>query len=234
MSGLTVEDLRITLGSQSVLRGVWLQVPERGIVCVLGSNGVGKTTLMRSICGIYRGAQGVVRWQDRPLLGLKPHQIMQAGVAQAPEGRHIFPTMTVGENLRVAASGDAFEHVLELFPVLRERWRQRAGSLSGGEQQMLCIGRALMGRPELLLLDEPSLGLAPRLVSAIFELIARIREQGIAVLLVEQNARAALRVADFAYVMEGGRVVLEGPAAEIATERRVVDAYLGSSKETAA
>ena len=233
MSGLVVEDLRITLGSQSVLRGISLGVPERGIVCVLGSNGVGKTTLMRTICGIYRGAQGTVRWQDRSLLGLKPHQIMQAGVAQAPEGRHIFPTMTVGENLRVAARTDSFDHVLDLFPILRERWRQRAGSLSGGEQQMLCIGRALMGRPKLLLLDEPSLGLAPRLVSAILELVVRIREQGIAVLLVEQNARAALHVADFAYVMEGGRVVLEGPAAEIATERRVVDAYLGSFKETA-
>ncbi len=234
MSGLEIEDLRITLGSQAVLRGVSLAVPEGGIVCVLGSNGVGKTTLMRTISGIYHGATGAIRWRGQSLLGLKPHVIVQRGVAQAPEGRHVFATMTVGENLRVAAAGGDLEHVLTLFPILRERWRQRAGALSGGEQQMLCIGRALMAAPRLLLLDEPSLGLAPRLVTAIFELIARIRTQGIAVLLVEQNARAALAIADHAYVLEGGRVVLGGPAAEIAQERRVMDAYLGTDKGKAA
>jgi branched-chain amino acid transport system ATP-binding protein len=237
MTGLSIEDLRLTLGSQSILRGISLTVPEHGIVCVLGSNGVGKTTLMRTISGIYHSAQGALRWQGQSLLGLAPHRIVGLGIAQAPEGRHIFATMTVGENLRVGtAKGGTGEldRVLALFPILRDRWRQRAGSLSGGEQQMLCIGRALMARPHLLLLDEPSLGLAPRLVTTILDLIARIRDQGIAVLLVEQNARAALGIADHAYVLEGGRVVIEGPASDIAKERRVVDAYLGSDKGKAA
>lgn len=234
MSGLAIGDLRIALGGQAVLRGVTLAVPEGGIACVLGGNGVGKTTLMRTVSGIYRGAAGAISWQGRSLLGLRPHEIVARGVAQAPEGRHIFATMTVGDNLRTGAHGGALEDVLAMFPVLRARWRQRAGSLSGGEQQMLCIGRALMARPRLLLLDEPSLGLAPRLVSTIFDLVARIRAQGITVLLVEQNARAALAIADHAFVLEGGRVVLEGPAADMARERRVIDAYLGSDRGKAA
>ena len=235
MSGLVVEDLRLTLGSQAILRGLTLRVPENGIACVLGSNGVGKTTLMRTISGIYHGASGVLSWKGTSLLGRAPHEIVRLGIAQAPEGRHIFATMTVGENLRVGAADKAeLERVVALFPILRDRWRQRAGSLSGGEQQMLCIGRALMARPKLLLLDEPSLGLAPRLITTILDLIARIRTQGIAVLLVEQNARAALGIADHAYVLEGGRVVLEGPAQDIAGERRVVDAYLGSNRGKAA
>lgn len=228
--------LRLAIGGQPVLTGVSLAVPQRGIVCVLGSNGVGKTTLMRTISGIYRDAAGELRLNGEEILNLAPHDIVARGVSQAPEGRHVFPNMTVGENLRVGATTRAareaaadLDRVLTLFPLLKERFRQKAGSLSGGEQQMLCIGRAMMARPSLLLLDEPSLGLAPLVVRRIFELIARIRAEGTSVLLVEQNARAALHIADHAYVMEGGRTVLDGPAGDIAREERVAATYLGGA-----
>jgi branched-chain amino acid transport system ATP-binding protein len=233
---LSAADLSVSIGAQIVLQGVSLTVRRRGIVCVLGSNGVGKTTLMRTISGIYHRASGRLLLDGRDILNLPPHDIVRRGIAQAPEGRHVFPNMTVGENLRVGAvarpaskTAADLERVLALFPLLGERFRQKAGSLSGGEQQMLCIGRAMMARPLLLLLDEPSLGLAPRMVRTIFELIARIREEGTSVLLVEQNARAALQVADHAYVMEGGRTVLDGPAKDIAREERVMAAYLGGA-----
>jgi branched-chain amino acid transport system ATP-binding protein len=232
---LHVAELMVMIGAQTVLRQVHLEVPDGAVVCVLGSNGVGKTTLMRAISGIYRNARGTIRFAGRDIINLSPHEIVALGVSQAPEGRHIFPTMTIAENLRVgggararSAMAEDMEHAFSLFPVLRERFRQKAGSLSGGEQQMLCIGRAMMARPRLLLLDEPSLGLAPKMVQLIFDLIGRIREGGTSILLVEQNARAALRISDYAYVMEGGRTVLEGPAAEIAQERRVAEAYLGA------
>ncbi len=232
---LHVADLEVAIGAQTVLRQVHLEVADGAIVCVLGSNGVGKTTLMRAISGIYRNARGTIRFGGRDIINLAPHEIVALGVSQAPEGRHIFSSMTIGENLRVGAgnrAGDAMaqdmEHVFSLFPILRQRFRQKAGSLSGGEQQMLCIGRAMMARPRLLLLDEPSLGLAPKMVQLIFDLVGRIRAGGTSILLVEQNARAALRISDYAYVMEGGRTVLEGPAAEIAQERKVAEAYLGA------
>ncbi len=233
---LEIGRLQVAIGAQTVLRGLDLRVRAGGIVCVLGSNGVGKTTLMRTISGIYRNATGSVRFAGQDILNRSPHEIVAAGISQAPEGRHIFPTMTVAENLRVGArrhtatqQAEDSERIFALFPVLRQKLRQWAGSLSGGEQQMLCIGRAMMARPRLLLLDEPSLGLAPKLVRLIFDLIARIREGGTAILLVEQNARAALRVSDHAYVMEGGRIALEGPAADIAGEQRVAEAYLGGT-----
>ncbi len=233
---LSVTDLSVPIGAQTVLQGVSLAVPRQGIVCVLGSNGVGKTTLMRTISGIYRNATGQVQLDGQDILNLAPHEIVRRGVSQAPEGRHVFANMTVGENLRVGAvirpareTAADLERVMTLFPRLRERFRQKAGSLSGGEQQMLCIGRAMMARPALLLLDEPSLGLAPMIVRMIFELIQRIRAEGTSVLLVEQNARAALHVADHAYVMEGGRTVLDGKAADVAREGRVMAAYLGGA-----
>ena len=233
---LEVAGLQVPIGAQTVLRGIDLRVARGGIACVLGSNGVGKTTLMRALSGIYRNATGTVRFAGRDILNRPPHEIVAAGISQAPEGRHIFAAMTVAENLRVGAGArprreqaEDAERIFALFPVLKQRTGQWAGSLSGGEQQMLCIGRAMMARPRLLLLDEPSLGLAPRLVRLIFDLIARIREGGTAILLVEQNARAALRVADHAYVMEGGRIVLDGPAATVAGEKRVADAYLGGA-----
>jgi branched-chain amino acid transport system ATP-binding protein len=233
---LAVEDVVVRLGQQTILDRVSLTVPQRGIAAVLGSNGVGKTTLMRAISGIYRVASGRIRLLGEDIANRPPHRIVAAGLAQAPEGRQIFSSMTVAENLRLGAAharraaGDGeLERVLSLFPVLRERYGQRAGSLSGGEQQMLTIGRALMAQPTLLLLDEPSLGLAPKLVRQIFDLIASIRAAGTAILLVEQNARAALRIADEAFVMDAGRVVLAGSAAELAGDERVRAAYLGVS-----
>ncbi len=234
---LRVAGLHVPIGAQTVLRGIDLQVPAGGIVCVLGSNGVGKTTLMRTISGVYRNATGTVRLAGQDILNRAPHEIVAAGISQAPEGRHIFPSMTVAENLRVGAGRRSraeqavdTDRIFTLFPVLKQKFRQWAGGLSGGEQQMLCISRAMMARPRLLLLDEPSLGLAPRLVRLIFDLVARIRDGGTAILLVEQNARAALRVSDHAYVMEGGRMVLDGPAAAVAGEARVAEAYLGGGR----
>ena len=231
---LEIRDLRVSMGQQSILQGVSLDVPAGGIVTVLGSNGVGKTTLMRAISGVYKVGGGDIRLDGKPITNLPTHDIVRLGVCQAPEGRQIFSSMTVLENLRLGAgprSGREYEEDLErivgLFPRLKERFTQKAGSLSGGEQQMLCVGRALMGRPRLLLMDEPSLGLAPKLVRQIFDLVAMIRETGTAILLVEQNAKAALRVADQAYVMESGRVVLQGSAAELAEDPRIRAAYLG-------
>ncbi|WP_448203173.1 ABC transporter ATP-binding protein [Azospirillum sp. sgz302134] len=222
------------MGAQPILQGVSLDVPAGGIVTVLGSNGVGKTTLMRAISGVYRTTGGDIRLDGKPITGLPTHDIVRLGICQAPEGRQIFSSMTVLENLRLGAGSrggreydEDLERMLTLFPRLRERLTQKAGSLSGGEQQMLCVGRALMGRPRLLLMDEPSLGLAPKLVRQIFDLVAMIRETGTAILLVEQNAKAALRVADQAYVMESGRIVLQGSAAELAEDPRIRAAYLG-------
>jgi branched-chain amino acid transport system ATP-binding protein len=228
---LEVKDLVVRMGPQTILSGVSLHVPEGGIVTVLGSNGVGKTTLMRTLSGVYRATSGSITLRGEDITALPSHAIVARGLAQAPEGRQIFGAMTVAENLRLGAIGEMdqalLERVLTLFPILRDRYRQRAGSLSGGEQQMLCVGRAMMARPKLLLMDEPSLGLAPKLVKQIFDLVATIRADGTPVLLVEQNARAALRVADHAYVMDGGRIVLEGAARALAEDERVKAAYLG-------
>jgi branched-chain amino acid transport system ATP-binding protein len=233
---LKVDGLVVRMGAQQILGGVSLVVPERGVVTVLGANGVGKTTLMRTISGVYRASAGSIALAGEPIASLPPHRIVAKGLAQAPEGRQVFSAMSVRENLVLgggALRGHAFDRaldeVLQRFPVLRERLPQQAGSLSGGEQQMLCIGRALMSRPRLLLLDEPSLGLAPKIVKQIFDLVASIRAGGTAILLVEQNVRAALKVADYGYVMEGGRFVLEGPAAQLRDDPRVRDAYLGGA-----
>ena len=231
---LEVRDLSVGIGGLSILRGVSLAVPAGSIVCVLGANGVGKTTLMRTLSGIWAPTSGSIRFGGEEIGGLPSHRIVALGLAQAPEGRQIFGAMTVAENLALGGARLApperaaeQERVLAMFPILRERFRQKAGSLSGGEQQMLCIGRALMARPKLLLLDEPSLGLAPRLVGQIFDLITQIRTQGTPILLVEQNARAALAIADEAHVMEAGRIALSGTGAELAADPRVAAAYLG-------
>lgn len=229
---LTVNGLEVTLGDLPILRGISLTVPRQGIVTVVGANGVGKTTLMRALSGLYPIRQGRIELDGQSIAGLPAHKIVQAGLGQAPEGRQIFAAMSVRENLRLGALGDKqatymLPQVLALFPLLAERLKQAAGSLSGGEQQQLCIARALMSQPKLLLLDEPSLGLAPKLVSQIFTLLTRIREQGTAILLVEQNARAALNIADHAYVVEGGKITLEGSGQALAQDERVKAAYLG-------
>ncbi|WP_452029222.1 ABC transporter ATP-binding protein [Azospirillum palustre] len=227
---LSIADLHVAMGPQEILHGVRLDVPEGAIVAVLGSNGVGKTTLMRTVSGIYRAKQGAITFRGQPIANMPAHRIVQLGLSQAPEGRQIFSNMNVRENL-VLGGGDVglgeLDRVLAMFPILSERLRQNAGSLSGGEQQMLCIARALMRRPSLLLLDEPSLGLAPKIVAQIFDLIGRIRAEGVSILLVEQNARAALRIADHAAVLEDGRIVLSGPADQLRDDPRIAEAYLG-------
>jgi branched-chain amino acid transport system ATP-binding protein len=234
VSLLAVDGLVVRLGGRSVLSAVSVKVPEGGLVTILGRNGVGKTTLLRTVSGLYRPHAGTISLAGVEIGGMAPHQVVRAGVAQAPEGRQLFGDMAVIENLRAGAlhlsSADfarRVEYVGTLFPIVAERRNQPAGSLSGGEQQMVCIARSLMGSPRVLLLDEPSLGLAPKMVARIFDLIASIRAAGVAVLLVEQNARVALRTADYAYVLDQGRIALEGPAHELAGDERVVAAYLG-------
>jgi branched-chain amino acid transport system ATP-binding protein len=232
---LAIEDLHVSYGSIAAVKGVSLHVKRGEIVTLIGSNGAGKSTTLRTISGLLRPKRGTLTFDGSSLTGMSGHQIVAAGICHSPEGRRIFPRMTVGENLDLGAflrndnvevAADK-ERMLELFPRLRERIAQKAGTLSGGEQQMLAVARALMGRPKLLLLDEPSMGLAPVLVDLIFDTIQTIRDQGVTVLLVEQNALAALRIADYAYVLESGSLKLTGPAKELAKDDEVVRAYLG-------
>jgi len=227
-------------GRLTVLRGVSLSVQERQIVAVLGSNGAGKTTLLRTIMGYISGQpdKGTVEVMGHRVNGWDPEDVARLGVAYIPEGRGIFPELTVAENLALGAYtrrdggvGEDLKRMADLFPVLRERPRQVAGSLSGGEQQMLAIARALVMRPRLLMLDEPSLGLAPLVVQEIFRIIGEVHAAGTAILLVEQNARMALEVAHWGYVLEGGRIVLEGPAARLRENPNVQELYLGISQE---
>jgi len=233
---LEVEDLHVSYGRIRALQGVSLAVPEAAVVALIGANGAGKSTLLRAISGIVRPRQGAVRFLGENLVGLPVHQIVRRRVVHVLEGRGMLARMTVLENLRLGGftrRGEAdlateLERVWELFPRLRERRGQLAGSLSGGEQQMLAIGRAMMARPRLLMLDEPSLGLAPLLVREIFRIIPRLITEGTAVLLVEQNARMALQCAAHAYVLQTGRVVLSGRAAELLVAPEVQRAYLGA------
>jgi branched-chain amino acid transport system ATP-binding protein len=234
MNLLEIDRLDVKLGVRSILQGISIRVPKGGLVTILGRNGVGKTTLLRTVSGLYQPNSGTIVLDGEAVGGLPTHQMVRKGVTQAPEGRQLFGDMGVIENLRAGALHlsnpkfrERFASVTELFPIIAERRRQLAGSLSGGEQQMVCIARALMASPRLLLLDEPSLGLAPMFVAKILDLIRAIRERGVAVLLVEQNARAALETADYAYVLEQGRVTLEGPAQSLVNDERVVSAYLG-------
>ncbi|MDE1570171.1 ABC transporter ATP-binding protein [Aquabacter sediminis] len=230
MSLLEIRNLTVAMGVQEILHGVDLTVPERGIVAVLGSNGVGKTTLMRTISGIYRAKSGTIRFKGEDITKLKSNEIVARGLLQAPEGRQIFSPMSVKENLVIGGGRHGLaelDRVLALFPKLGERMSQVAGSLSGGEQQMLCIARALMAKPSILLLDEPSLGLAPKFVKGIFDLVSQIRQEGLSILIVEQNAKAALRIADRAAVLDSGRILIEGEAATLADDPRIVEAYLG-------
>jgi len=231
---LEITGLHAHYGNIEALRGVSLQVERGQIVSIIGANGAGKSTLLMTICGRPQPSAGQIVFDGEPLNQLAPHAIVARGIAQAPEGRRIFPSMTVLENLQMGAvpTGGAFfdedvREVFALFPRLEERQRQRGGTLSGGEQQMLCIGRALMARPRLLLLDEPSLGLAPLLVRQIFQAIVEInRQRGVTILLVEQNAYQALKIATHGYVLATGRVVLQGTGRDLLANPEIRAAYL--------
>ena len=232
---LALRDLSVSYGNIAAVKGLNLEVHTGEIVTLIGSNGAGKSTTLRTISGLLRPRRGEVVYNGRRINGVPGHQVVKLGICHSPEGRRIFPRMTVSENLDLGAflrndpEGVAVDRdrVLKLFPVLADRLSQKAGTLSGGEQQMLAVGRALLGKPRLLLLDEPSMGLAPVLVDLIFETIGTIRDQGVTVLLVEQNALAALEVADYAYVLESGSLTLQGPAADLLEDDSVTRAYLG-------
>jgi len=230
---LRVDGLRVSYGAIEALRNITFEVDEGEIVTLLGANGAGKTTTLRTISGLLRPKGGTITFDGKPMGGVAAHDIVAAGIGHVPEGRRIFPRMSVYENLQMGAyrrRGDIsadIERVYDLFPVLRERHQQEGGTLSGGEQQMLAIGRALMSRPRLLLLDEPSMGLAPLVVLKIFEIIREINDAGTTVLLVEQNAAQALRLATRGYVLETGEVVMTDTAAALLTNDRVRAAYLG-------
>src|SRR5438876_5779551 len=235
---LELRDVHTYYGSIQALKGISLDVREGEIVTLLGANGAGKTTTLRSINGLNRPRQGSIRFQGRDITSTSPHEIVQRGIAQSPEGRRLFPRMTVVENLEMGAfqrkdrSGirEDRDRVFELFPRLAERRHQKAGTLSGGEQQMCAIGRALMARPKLLLLDEPSMGLAPIFVEKIFEIVVEINQQGTPILLVEQNALMALDVARRGYVLETGRIALADEAKKLRENEQVRKTYLGEGE----
>lgn len=233
---LDIQDLNVHYGHIHALKAVSLQVAKNEIVTLIGSNGAGKSTTLNAIAGLVRISSGHILYKGEEITGLAAHKVVARGISMSPEGREVFSALTVEENLRLGAYTrrnrseieEGFQRVLDLFPRLKERMKQLAGTLSGGEQQMLAIGRALMASPELLLLDEPSMGLAPNLVMLIFDLIESVREQGVTILLIEQNANMSLSIADRAYVLETGNVVLSGKAQELADDPRVKKAYLGS------
>ena len=232
---LQLDDLSVSYGNIAAVQHLSMTVYAGEIVTLIGSNGAGKSTTLRTISGLLRPKSGAVVYEGKKINGIPGHDVVKLGISQSPEGRKIFQRMTVSENLDLGAYtrkdtakiAEDRENVLELFPRLRERINQKAGTMSGGEQQMLAVARALLGDPRLLLLDEPSMGLAPVLVDVIFETIEKIRSQGVTVLLVEQNALAALEIADYAYVLESGRLNLEGEASKLLDDPSVTAAYLG-------
>jgi branched-chain amino acid transport system ATP-binding protein len=230
---LEVVDLEVRYGAIRAIKGITFHVGEGEIVALLGANGAGKTTTQKTISGMLRPSAGRINFLGQRIDGVPAHELIRLGICHVPEGRHVFPRMTVAENLEMGAfrfnkiDQADLDRVLELFPRLRERYRQISGTLSGGEQQMLAIGRALMGKPRLLLLDEPSMGLAPMVVAQIFTIVREINESGVTVLLVEQNAAQALALADRGYVLETGELVLHGTGAELLADDRVRAAYLG-------
>ena len=234
MSTLEISGLTVAYGRTEAVRGIDLAVGEGQVAALIGANGAGKTTILRALSGLLRPRAGQVLLDGRDIAGLPAHRIAALGMVQVPEGRQVFAQLTVADNLTLggwsaprAVAARQRDMVLARFPRLRERLTQPAGGLSGGEQQMLAMGRALMAAPSLLLLDEPSMGLAPLVVEEIFALIAELKAEGVTILLVEQNASAALEVADTAYVLEVGRITLSGPAWKVATDPAVVAAYLG-------
>jgi branched-chain amino acid transport system ATP-binding protein len=235
---LKIRNLKCYYGRIMAIKGVSLSVGEGELVSLIGANGSGKSTLLQAICGLLSGWEGELVFKNDSLKGLRPPSIVQKGISLVPEGRLIFPPLSVLDNLKLGAYtryrkkqhseiAQDLERIMTLFPILKERIRQAAGTLSGGEQQMLAIGRALMARPSLLVLDEPSMGLAPLLVDKILKTLVQLRENGITILLVEQNAQAALKIADRGYVLETGRVVLQGNAEDLLADDEVKRAYLG-------
>ncbi len=234
---LKIENLHVSYGGIQALRGISLEVPDGKIVTLIGANGAGKSTTLRTITGLVKASSGSIQWNGEELLGRSIDKIVGSGIAMSPEGRRVFADMSVLENLRIGAylRKDKAEiekdvqWVYSLFPRLEERSWQLAGTLSGGEQQMLAVGRALMSRPKLMMLDEPSLGLAPLVVQDIFSIIGEINKQGVTVLLIEQNANMALKIADLAYVLETGNITMSGTGAELLANEKVREAYLGKN-----
>lgn len=235
-SGLIVRSVDVFYGKIQILRGVSIEVSIGSITALIGPNGSGKTTLLKTISGLVKPARGAIELNGENIAGLEPHRIVEKGIVQVPEGRRLFPYLTVYENLRLGAYTrrarerfeDNLERVLAIFPILRERLRQKAGTLSGGEQQMLAIARALMAEPKILMLDEPSLGLAPKIIDALFNQIKSLRDsEKITILLAEQNAAKAFEISDHVYVMELGRIVKAGTPSELADDPDIKKAYLG-------
>ena len=249
MALLEIKDLTVSYGFITALKGVSIKVEQGQIVTLLGSNGAGKTTTLRTISGAIKPVSGSITLDGKEIAGLATYKIAKAGVTQSPEGRLLFSELTVEENLKVGAYGlktkvvdgvkitakeqlkANFDRVYKLFPVLKERRTQTANTLSGGEQQMVAIGRALMSDPKILLLDEPSLGLAPLIIDEIFKAFKKIRDEGTTILIVEQNALQTLKIADYAYVLELGKIGLEGSASELISNKKLIDAYLGGGKK---
>ena len=236
---LKVENLVVSYGGIEALKGISLEVPEGKIVTLIGANGAGKSTLLRSIIGLVKPGQGKISYEEKDITGLNSQKIVQTGITLVPEGRRVFPNLTVLENLKIGAylrnDKEGIEKdirwIYDLFPRLEERSWQMAGTLSGGEQQMLAVGRALMSRPKVLMMDEPSLGLAPLVIKDIFKIIQEINNQGMTVLLIEQNANMALKIADIAYVLETGRITMTGTGKELLENPEIKAAYLGKKKD---
>lgn len=234
---LNLENLSVSYGGIKAVKGINLEVPEGKVVTLIGANGAGKSTILRSIVGLVKTAGGSIKFDGEELVGKSTNEIVEKGITLVPEGRRVFPNLTVSENLRVGAYmrrdslDDDIKWIYELFPRLQERSWQMAGTLSGGEQQMLAVGRALMSRPKLIMMDEPSLGLAPLVVQGIFEIIKKINKEGVTILLIEQNANLALKTADIGYVMETGNITLKGTGRELLNNESVKAAYLGKSRK---
>ncbi len=232
---LKIEELQVYYDAIQALKGISFAVEKGSITALIGNNGAGKSTTLNTISGLIKPKKGKIFFEGKDITRLKPHEIVALGIVQAPEGRRLFPEMTIRENLEMGAFvkndpdyiKNKIEEIYALFPILREREKDKAWTLSGGQQQMLTLGRALMGDPKLLMLDEPSLGLAPLLVKQIFDYILKIKEKGVTILLIEQNAKAALKIADKAYVLETGSIVLEGGGAELLENPEVQKSYLG-------
>ena len=231
---LKIDGLKVSYGGIEAVKGITFEVPERKIVTLIGANGAGKSTTLRSIAGLVKPAKGRIHLQGEDITGLTPDKIVAKGVTLVPEGRRVFPDLTVLENLKIGAYlrkddlSDDLYWVYELFPRLKERSWQAAGTLSGGEQQMLAVGRALMSRPKIIMMDEPSLGLAPIVVKGIFDIIKEINRMGVTVLLIEQNANMALRIADIGYVLETGKITTTGPGKQLLNDPAIKAAYLGT------